>query len=107
MRYLPLIALLLATPAGAETYTDRECETLEIALSDRPCSPVGTNTMARRFTELGEAHPKTWGVVDLKGKSLYSATEDRFSALSQDVCDGKITALDVLHRYCPDYRPKP
>jgi hypothetical protein len=102
MRYLPLIALR-ATPALAETYTPRECDTIEMMFAncavhreDHKCEPVRSGYEVGRQGELWDKHP-AWGWSD-KGPT---PTQREFYQLCDQVCTGKLPIPRAIKRYCP------
>ncbi|MBR1149842.1 hypothetical protein [Bradyrhizobium sp. JYMT SZCCT0428] len=102
MYRIALILWLLVTPAVAETYTARECETLAGEFECGPSSASG----ARRFDEIRKNHRKWALSAKYKTKTGFSPTEEAFDELRGQVCDGKVTQQDALNKYCPGYRPK-
>lgn len=98
--YRAALALgLLVTPAAAETYTRDECEFTQKLFSNctihdaQGCEPIRPPGVGRAVIQLVDKHP-TWD-------------SDKFDALCQQVCDGKMTAARATRKYCPRYRPKP
>ena len=97
MKYAILALGLLVTPAAAETYSHDECyfvkQMLENCTIKPDCEPIieGGGGMSRASTQLAEAHPNwDW---------------DKFDVVCKRVCDGKITTLKALYKYCPGRRP--
>lgn len=93
MYRIALALALLATPAAAKTYTRGECGFIEKMLDNctiqdaQGCEPIRPPGIGRSVIQLVDKHP-TWDI-------------DKFHALCQQVCDGKLTALDALYKYCP------
>src|SRR5215472_8422046 len=90
---------LFVTPAIAEEYTEPECETLDIMLNnctEKPlCQSVLTGYEARRFKELQAAHPSWLKELDLPPE------QRAFNKVCNKVCEGKVTPLDALEKFCP------
>ncbi|WP_368506923.1 hypothetical protein [Bradyrhizobium lupini] len=98
--YRVVIALvLLITPAAAETYTARECETIGMLFANcaiRPsCEDVRSGYEARRLREIMDNH-ESW----IKETELEPGQRP-FNQLCQQVCDGKMTAASASRKYCP------
>ena len=95
---------LLITPAAAEEYTQEDCETLDIMLnncSDKPeCNPVRSGYEARRFEALLKKHPSWLKELDLPPE------QRAFNKVCNKVCEGKVTPLDAMEKFCPGWRPK-
>lgn len=90
----------VVTP-DAEPYTQRDCQTIEMVLT--ACKLTGKRippelskeeqmTLSRAYVWLGARH-ESWS-----GASGFAST-------CTQLFESKITGDEVLHRYCPKYRP--
>ena len=95
---------LFVTPAIAEEYTEPECETLDVMLNnctDKPaCEPVRSGYEARRFEALLKKHPSWLKELDLPPE------QRAFNKVCNKVCEGKVTPLDAMEKFCPGWRLK-
>ena len=112
---------LLVTPAAAETYTQDDCDFIEVRLNhcaEGPeprqfdwevgslCNDIKSGSEARRLRYFWDMHPALVRHCPKLGRAeLDCKSEQAFRDLCDKVCHHEMTTMDALSKYCPK-RPK-